>query len=89
MRESGYQIRFGEVALSGTPRFRVRGARMMRLEMVRVPLPIVKGVKRAEERPLGAFSLEAIPFPGTAASSGEMVDGARRMEPILGDWRRE
>ena len=85
LRESGYQIRFGEVALRGMPRLRVRGARMMRWERVSDPLPMVRGVKRAEERPLGAFSLEAIPFPGRAASSGEMLDGVRRMEPILGD----
>jgi len=58
---------------------------MMRWERVSVPLPIVRGVKRADERPLGASSLEAIPFPGRAASSGEMLDGVRRMEPILGD----
>jgi hypothetical protein len=44
----------------------------------------VRGVKRAEERPLGASFLEAIPFPGRAASSGETVEGVRRDGAHLG-----
>jgi len=80
-------MRFGDVEVwlvfKGTPRLRVRGARIMRWESVRVPLPIVSGVKSAEDGPRGASSGEAIPLPGRAASAAGM---GRWMEPILEEW---
>jgi len=60
---------------------------MMRWERVRVPFPIVRGVKRAEELPRGASSAESLPFPGRVAVSGEILEGDRRIEPILAERR--
>lgn len=80
MRASGYQILFGAdggaEGLRGSPRLRVRGAWMRRWERFREP--ILRGVKRAEEVPVGALGLEEMPFPGREASAGvtePMVDG--------------
>ena len=55
----------------------------MRWERVSLPLPIVRGVKSLEEVPRGASSEAVMPFPGRAASSAEMVEGALRIDPIL------
>jgi hypothetical protein len=62
---------------SGEARFRVRGARIIRWESVRVPFPRVSGVKILEEVPRGAEGLEGFPLPGSFSS--EVV----AMEPIM------
>jgi hypothetical protein len=60
----------------------------MRWERVTLPFPILRGVKMADERPLGASSLESMPFPGRAASSAEMGGRILVIEPIL-EWVNE
>lgn len=62
--------------LRGTPRFRVKGARIIRWERVRVPFPILSGVKSSEELPRGASGFDFWPLPGRVASEGVT-------EPIL------
>ena len=54
----------------------------MRWESVRVPLPIVRGVKSLEVSPRGASGGDVIPFPGNAASSSETSGPTRRIDPI-------
>jgi hypothetical protein len=48
-----------EVGLRGVPRFRVRGARIIRWLSVKVPFPIFRGVKILDELPRGALGLGA------------------------------
>ncbi len=54
-----------------------------------LPLAMVRGVKSAEDGPLGASSREGWPLPGRTASAGEMEEGVRRIEPIVGIGKDE
>ena len=62
---------------------RVRGAKTMRCERVRVPLPIVRGVKSLDDEPRGASAFGEIPFPGMVVSiSGAEDNILEKREPI-------
>lgn len=69
--------------LSGTPRLRVKGAKMTRWERVSLPLLIVRGVNNAEDGPLGASCLDAFPFPGTLDLAAGVGACTLSMDPIL------
>jgi hypothetical protein len=63
--QAATQIRFGfssVLSANGTPRFRVMGDIMMRWASSIEPLAMWRGVKRAEEEPLGTLSLVTDPI---------------------------
>ncbi len=55
----------------------------MRWDRFRVPFPMMRGVKIAEEAPLAAVGLADMPFPGRTACSADIEGGLRRMDPIV------
>lgn len=77
----GIHVRFGfsgvGFGMRGEPRFRVRGARIIRCDRGSVPFPSVREVKSLEDAPRMALGSVGFPLPGRRAS------GVGAIEPIV------